>query len=1399
MKRLLGMAMTLSLVASAVILGAAPASADTAPIDPTSPATPVTVSADALPTVQIDGVVWQQVVVGNTVYAAGNFQTARPAGAAPGTNTQSRSNILAYDIRTGNLIPGFAPVLNGEARAITASPDGSRIYVGGVFTQVNGTAVSQIAALNPVTGSLITSFMPRPNSRVNAIVATNTTVYAGGWFNAIWTAPRTNLAAFNAADGALLPWNPTVGGGAVEAMVLSPDQTKMMVGGSFTSLNGSAQPGYGLGAVSTDTGALLPFAANTLVRNGGTAAAITSLASSGDQVYGTGYVFGKGGNLEGAFSANWSDGAITWLEDCHGDSYGIYPSSTAVYIAGHPHFCGDIGGFPQTSPDWTFHHSLAFSKSATGTVGHNPFGGYYDFAGTPAPSLLNWFPDWTIGTFTGQSQAPWTVQGNDQYVVYGGEFTAVNGVRQQGLVRFATKDIAPNKQGPMVNGAALNPSVVSLAAGTVRIGWQSNWDRDNSNLMYGIVRDGATATPIYSKSATSTFWDRPAMGFQDTGLVPGSTHTYRLIVTDPLGNIAQSDPVSVTVAAAGSLSVYANDVLSDNAGNYWRLGETSGTTAVDWAGWADAIEGAGVTHNTAGAVIGDSNSASTFSGTSTGVASTQTAIPGPDVFTMETWIKTPTTKGGKILGFGNASKGLSSSYDRQIYMNNVGQIVFGVYAGATQVLTTTGKYNDGAWHQVVASLGSNGMVLYVDGMRVGQRADVTAGQPYSGYWRIGGDNVSSWPSAPTSSYFSGAIDEVSIYPSVLSLTQVQKHFVDSGRTLNLPTAPSDAYGKVIFQANPDLYWRLGESSGTTATDSGPSSNPGTYVSGVTLGRPGAIIGTTNTAVRFNGTNGLLSSNAQFTNPTTYSEELWFNTTTKTGGKLIGFGDVRTGLSNSYDRHVYMETSGALTFGTYTGQTNTITSTSKFNDGNWHYMVATQAADGMKLYVDGVLVGTNPQTAAQAYNGYWKVGGDTTWGPQPYFSGTIDEVAVYSTALTAAAVANHYAIGTGSPPVNQPPVAAFTSSTVNLVASFDGSSSSDPDGTVASYSWDFGDGGVLGTDAKPSHTYGAAGSYQVTLTVTDNLGLTNAVTKAVAVTAPPVNQPPVAAFTFSSVDLVASFDGSSSSDPDGTVASYSWDFGDGGVLGTDATPSHTYVAAGSYQVTLTVTDNLGLTNAVTKTVAVTAPNGAFAQDNFARVVASGFGTADIGGSWSVDTGAGPSYSVSAGIASMVNKPGMQPGASLNGVSSTSTDLQLTYSLDSLPSAGNLYLSVLGRKVGTAGDYRAKIGTSASGAMTLYLSKFVGANETVLAGVVLAPSVAGDQLHVRLQVTGTSPTVIRAKVWKGGGAEPSAWNLSITDSQAGLQAAGAIGLNSYLSGSSVTSTTLRFAGLSAKPAL
>ena len=115
--------------------------------------------------------------------------------------------------------------------------------------------------------------------------------------------------------------------------------------------------------------------------------------------------------------------------------------------------------------------------------------------------------------------------------------------------------------------------------------------------------------------------------------------------------------------------------------------------------------------------------------------------------------------------------------------------------------------------------------------------------------------------------------------------------------------------------------------------------------------------------------------------------------------------------------------------------------------------------------------------------------------------------------------------------NQPPVAAFNSSCTQLSCSFT-STSSDPDGTIASYAWTFGDGGTA-TTQNPSHTYTAGGTFTVTLTVTDNQGATGNVSHTVTVAPPPPNQPPVVSAGSDQTVLVGalfSLSGASFSDP-----------------------------------------------------------------------------------------------------------------------------------------------------------------------------------------------------------------------------------------------------------------------------
>lgn len=1454
-----------ALLTGSVLVVAQPAVADTAPI---SPSTPATVTADALPTVQVNGVVWDQEIVGNVVYAVGEFTSAQPAGAAAGVSTSPRSNMLTYNLTTGVLIPGFAPTFNGRISTVDATPDGSKVFVGGQFTQVNGVARYRVAGFNVATGALL-SFAPAVNSAVDAVEVTDTTAYIGGNFTAIGSATRLRAAAITIANGTPLPFAPTVEGGRVRGIAVSPDKAKVVLAGSFTSVNGSSKPGYGMAAVNASDGTLLPWGANDLIRNGGTGtsvsggtgASIYGLTSDGDSVYGVGYDYYGGGNLEGGFRASWSDGSIQWVESCHGDSYSIAAQGDTVYTAGHSYYCGNNGGFPATEPR-TFQRGLAWSKETGGRVNSADPYGYYNYAGVPSPELLNWWPDINTGTFTGQNQGAWSVVANDNYVLYAGEFTTINNKRQQGLVRFAKKELAPNKEGPRLSGINFVPSAVSLTSGTVRLSWIANYDRDNQYLTYDVIRDNNQAKPVYTVVKGSRSWfDRPTMGFTDRGLVPGQTYNYRLRTTDPSGNTSLGANTSVTVSSDGAFSPYAAAVADDGASSFWRLGESTGSEVYDWAGFSDGVASAGVTRGASGAIAGDSNTASTFSGKGDGLVATQTDIQGPNTFAIEAWFKTSSTGGGKIVGFGDRNTGESSAYDRHIYMDGSGRVIFGVYPNDLRTVQSDAGYNDGQWHQVVANLGPTGMQLYIDGVRVAQRSDTTSGQDYRGYWRIGGD--SSWAG---NNYFAGSIDDVAIYDAPLSVQKVNDHLVKSGRASALPAPPTDNYGATVFADSPEIYWRLGETTGSVAADA-TYGDTGIYSGGVSKAVPGGIAGTSDTAAAFDGVDGLVSSSRQYSNPQVFSVELWFNSTTSDGGKLIGFGRQQTGDSSSYDRHVYLDDSGRLVFGIYDGNLNTITTSGRYNDGKWHQVVGTVDSSGMKLYVDGELAGTNGATTAENYDGYWRVGGDNTWGSRSkYVRSAIDEVAVYSTALSGSSVSAHYAAGRGVV-ANQPPTAQFTPTTDGLAVSVDGSASADADGSIGSYLWNFGDGtsstnpvasrtytspgtytvtltvtdddgatgvttrevtvvrpnvapaaafsssvtnlsvdfdasasadsdGIVttyswnfgdsttGTGAVSTHKYTEAGVYPVTLTVTDNAGLSSTITKDVRV-APAPNLAPTAAFSSTSSALAASFDGRGSTDTDGTITSWAWNFGDT-TVGSGAQVDHTYGAAGTYPVTLTVADNTGAVSSTVKSVVITSPvaNGPIAADGFGRTSTSSLGVAEVGGQWTT-TGSAANYATTGGVATLrMPAPGANTNAYLPAVSSTDTDMQVTSTLRQAPTGSGVFVGLTGRKVGNS-EYRARVVVAASGSVVLQAQRD---NTTLQAVVVSGLTYAvGDPLRIRLRVFGTSPTTIQAKVWKQGAPEPSSWQVSRTDGTAALQQSGSVGLSAYLSGTA-TATPL-----------
>lgn len=193
------------------------------------------------------------------------------------------------------------------------------------------------------------------------------------------------------------------------------------------------------------------------------------------------------------------------------------------------------------------------------------------------------------------------------------------------------------------------------------------------------------------------------------------------------------------------------------------------------------------------------------------------------------------------------------------------------------------------------------------------------------------------------------------------------------------------------------------------------------------------------------------------------------------------------------------------------------------------------------------------------------------------AGILALLLLLGTASLARADSPTFATTPPSPQVNQ-----GVTFTPNEYAPSDG-------GTITEYLWDFGDGQTGSSspsDSQVQHSYSRGGQYTVTLTVVESNGVTDQGTQQIGVIGPPT-----AAFNPTSATVLAgsglTFDGTQSSDPDGTIAGYSWNFGDGTGSGA-AQPTHSYAMPGTYNVTLTVTDNHGEAASITHQITVIAP-------------------------------------------------------------------------------------------------------------------------------------------------------------------------------------------------------------------
>jgi hypothetical protein len=740
------------------------------------------VSAAVAPSWQTNNTVWATAYAPGRIFVGGQFTRVRPPGAAPGVHQQRRTYLAEFDSHTGALIKTFAPSLIGQGAAggvysLTVSPSGRILYVGGLFHFVNGHYRDNLAAFRISTGALM-SWAPSAYGKVNAIAVSpnGQDIYVGGAFNELGTPGSTaglqarTYAGEVDASGNLQPWAPVLTNAltSIALWTAGASVQQVLVGGYFAKINGVFQPGGGAvdpvngttnipwnANIVPDTSHCHPPAIKTIVISNGTA----YLGSEGTGI----------GCFDGDFAVSLgSTDNLVWQNDCLGATQALVIINGYLFKGSHAHDCAYAPG--------------GFSQIPTRDGGHLTF--HLLDQSLVDGSLAHFVPS-TNATLLGVRAL--ATDGKQLFV--GGDFTKVDGRGQQGFARFGA-GVDPARP-----AAPSRPTVRSNWKGVATVTFTAVSTPDIGTLTYSIYENGRKAA-LGTIRATSWPWALPVVHYQAKGLKPGTRPTFSVTASDGVKTSAHS-PASapVRIAAANPKVSYLKAVLSASPAFLWQLDERSGTVAADATPHHfDGTYEAGTTLGAPGPISTSKATAAAFNG-STGIVTADTSVRSPSTFSIEAWFKTGSNTGGLIVGFGTSQTGRSSKYDRQIYMMNDGQLVFGVREGSKiETIETPRVYNDGQWHLVVATFDSaarsRNMVLYVDGAEVGAET-VGALQSYTGFWRVGGGNLAGWSldpapnsqkgiTEPNSFFIRGVIADVAVYSKPLSPGQVAEHYALAG-------------------------------------------------------------------------------------------------------------------------------------------------------------------------------------------------------------------------------------------------------------------------------------------------------------------------------------------------------------------------------------------------------------------------------------------------------------------------------------------------------------------------------------------------------------------------------------------------------------------------------------------
>jgi hypothetical protein len=455
------------------------------------------------------------------------------------------------------------------------------------------------------------------------------------------------------------------------------------------------------------------------------------------------------------------------------------------------------------------------------------------------------------------------------------------------------------------------------------------------------------------------------------------------------------NPASSLATAASFECDYAGLVLGTaGVASYWRLGETSGTTAADSSGAVDGTYTGAHTLGVSGGIAGDTNAALRLAGGYADMADNHD-FAGTASFSLEAWVR-PTTIDGTSRRI--VSKALGGLQGYEFSVNSGSGLAFQRIAGSTNTVTAAAPPLN-SWSHVVATYDGTTMRLYVNGSLSNSAASALSLLDNAAALRLGN-------SALGTDGWAGDLDDIAIYAGALSAAQVQNHFRCGHRYRDV----------VLGTAGLQSYWRLGESSGTTAFDSKGTAN-GAHANGPTLGGVGAPT-YANDATIFDGVDDYIDFGDvhDFAGTASFTVEGWINRGTlgeadkyRWIATKMSVVDPRDGWAVSVAPDILGPPSAQrIMFNRIVaGTEHIVLSTTATVAGTWYHFAATYDGTTMRMYLNGALEASTA-SALSLPNTTFPMRMSSAAPPSVHrFPGRLDEIAVYNVALTAAQVAEHY--------------------------------------------------------------------------------------------------------------------------------------------------------------------------------------------------------------------------------------------------------------------------------------------------------------------------------------------------------------------------------------------------------